>query len=142
MKALLQSLNEAERALVRETESAHMLALDEDALVDLHSRVRRARNTHVKKFRREAHAHVAGKGGGGIARPKNRRIAGKVEVFEAALARVSRRLAAAAKQSAADLKAERITAARKHRRRADLGTGRRDVAGSSGAARRAKRVGK
>jgi hypothetical protein len=112
VKALLSNLTEAEKALVRETERDRMAALDEDELVELHRRIRRARNKFVGMYRREASAKVAAKGGRGAARPKNRRNAGKAEIFEDALARVSRRLSVVAKQSAADLKAERLAAAR------------------------------
>ena len=51
-------------------------------------------------------------GARGAARPKNRRPADKAEVFEDALARVSRRLAAVARDSASALKAERLEAVR------------------------------
>ena len=111
MDALLNSLTEAESTLVRETKLSKLKELDEDGLVELHQRIRRARNKYVKLYRREASAKVAEKGGRGIARPKNTRNAGKAEVFEDALARVSRRLAAAARASAAVLKAERLAAA-------------------------------
>ena len=113
MDALLNSLTEAESNLVRETRSSKLRELDEDGLVELHQRIRRARNKYVKLYRRGASAKVAQKGGRGIAGPKNTRSAGKAEVFEDALARVSRRLAAAARASAADLKAERLAAAGK-----------------------------
>ena len=77
---LLSMLNDAEQELVREIEPERLNALDEDGLLDLHTRIRRART--------------------------------KAEIFEDALAVVSRRLAAVAKQSAADLRAERLAAAR------------------------------
>ena len=113
MDALLNSLTEAESNLVRETKTSKLKDLDEDGLVELHQRIRRARNKYVKLYRRAASAKVAEKGGRGVARPKNTRNAGKAEVFEDALARVSRRLAAAARASAADLKAERLAIAGK-----------------------------
>lgn len=112
MKTLLTSLTAGERDLVRETEKERMAELDEDALVELHRRIRRARNKYVGLYRREAAERVRDVGGRGAARPRNRRNAGRAEVFEDALARVSRRLALVAKQSAADLKAERLAAAR------------------------------
>ena len=111
MKALLTNLTERERALVRDTEPARMAELDEDELVELHQRTRRARNKYVTLYRREASAKVRSTGGRGKARPTNRRNAGKAEVFEDALARVSRRLAVVAKQSAAELRRERLDAA-------------------------------
>jgi hypothetical protein len=113
MKALLNSLNETELAIIRETELARMVELDEDDLADLHDRVRRARTKYVKMYRREASAKVEEYGGRGKARPKNTRNAQKAEVFEDALARVSRRLAVIARQSAQALKAERLAASRR-----------------------------
>jgi hypothetical protein len=131
---LINSLTEAESALVRETQPARISGLDEDALVDLHQRVRRARNKYVTLYRREASARVSNLGGRGFARPKNRRNAGKAEVFEDALSRVSRRLAAAARQSANTLRAERLAAARADRNTAPPRPARRG--GSDNAGRR------
>lgn len=112
MKALMHTLNDADRDLIRETERDRMAELEEDALVDLHKRVRRARNKYVKRYRREAAGNVQDKGGRGRARPKGKHNAAKAEVFEDALSRVSRQLATAARRSARDLRAERLTAAR------------------------------
>ncbi len=112
-KATFHSLTAAEQDLVRQTERAHLLTLDEDALGDLHDRVRRARNKYTGMYRREAAAQVSTKGARGkVSLGGPRRNASKAEVFEEALARVSSRLATVARQSAADLKAERIAAAR------------------------------
>jgi hypothetical protein len=108
MTALLNSLTEAELSLVRETEQARLTGLDEDALVELHTRIRRARNKHVKMYRRRAAARVGDVGGRGEAGPKNTRKRAKAEVFEEALATVSQHLAAAARVSAEALRAERI----------------------------------
>jgi hypothetical protein len=115
MNALLNSLTDIERALIRETEPAQVIDLDEDGLVALHARIRRARDNYVKVYRREASAKVAEVGGRGKARPKNTRNAQKSEVFEDALARVSRYLATAARHSAAELKSERLAAVRRER---------------------------
>lgn len=101
--------------LVRETEPAQLAMLDEDGLAALHTRIRRARDKYVKLYRREAAARVTEHGGRGKARPKNRRNSEKAEVFEDALARVSRALSVAAKHSATELKNERIAAARAER---------------------------
>ena len=111
MNPLLGTLREGELDLVRETEPERMQRLDEDALLDLHTRVRRARTKYVKLYRREASARVPSVGGRGMARPKNRRNADKAEVFEDALARVSKRVDVVARQAAKDLKAERLAAA-------------------------------
>ncbi|GGN91709.1 hypothetical protein GCM10010112_78140 [Actinoplanes lobatus] len=115
MKALLNSLSETELALFRETEREQLIGADEDGLVELHGRVRRARDKYVGLYRREASARVATSGGRGKARPKNLRNAEKAEVFEDALARVSRHLAAAARSSAQELKNERLAAAQEMR---------------------------
>ena len=44
-------LTTAQGDLVRETEPARMAKLDEDDLLDLHTRVRRARSKYVKLYR-------------------------------------------------------------------------------------------
>lgn len=113
MSALIGSLREDELLLVRETEPAAMEELDEDALLELHTRVRRARTKYTKLYRRQAAARVSDVGGRGKARPQNRRNAEKAEVFEEALARVSKRVDVVARKAAAELKAERLAAARK-----------------------------
>jgi hypothetical protein len=115
MSALLNSLTEAEFLLVRETEPAELAALDEDDLLELHARVRRARNKYSKVYRRGASARVEQQGARGKAGPKNTRDRQKAEVFEDALARVSRSLAAAARRSAIDLKTQRLQEARAQR---------------------------
>lgn len=111
-KASLHLLTDAELMLVRETDKAALAALDEDQLVDLHTRIRRARGKYVGQYRRGASARVGDAGGRGKAYGQNQRARDKAEVFEDALARVSTALAAAAKASAAALKAERLEAAR------------------------------
>jgi hypothetical protein len=54
MNPLLGTLRDDELDLLRETEPDRMQRLDEDALLDLHTRVRRARTKYVKLYRREA----------------------------------------------------------------------------------------
>ena len=76
MNPLLGTLREGELDLVRETEPERMQRLDEDALLDLHTRVRRARTKYVKLYRREASARVPSVGGRGLARPKRNPRAG------------------------------------------------------------------
>ena len=111
-KALHNSLKEAELLLIAETERAALAELDEDQLLELHKRIRRARGKYVKKYRRGASAGVAKSGGRGKAAAKNKRAADLAELFEEALARVSTALAASARRSAAALKVERLEAAR------------------------------
>jgi hypothetical protein len=110
--SLLAVLTDAERLLVAETEPAELAALDEDAAIELEGRIRRARDKHVGQYRRAASARVPEQGGRGMARPLNTRAAMKAEAFEVALARVSRRVAVLARQSAAQLRTERLEAAR------------------------------
>ncbi|HEY7102831.1 MAG TPA: hypothetical protein VH573_14450 [Mycobacteriales bacterium] len=113
--AITNSLTEAELALVRETDRDRLAGLDEDGLAALHDRIRRARTKHVNIYRRTGAAKVGAKGGRGMAKERNARNAAKAEVFEDALARVSRALAAAARASATALRAERVAAARAER---------------------------
>src|SRR6478609_5045492 len=98
-KTLLAALNESERLLVDETERAALEALDEDAAVALHARIRRARDKYSGQYRRRASARVPAKGARGAARPANERAAIKAEAFEEALARVSRRVSVLAAAS-------------------------------------------
>jgi hypothetical protein len=70
--SLLAVLNDAERLLVAETERAQLAVLDEDAAIELETRIRRARNKYVSQYRRAASAAVAEHGGRGKARPENK----------------------------------------------------------------------
>lgn len=111
-KGMLAALNESERLLVLETEKAALAQLDEDELLALHDRIRRARNKYTGQYRRGGASKVAAKGGRGKASQQNSAARAKAEAFEVALGNVSTALAAAARRSAADLKAERLAAAR------------------------------
>ncbi|GAB2614415.1 hypothetical protein [Kribbella endophytica] len=111
-QALLNSLTEAERLLVAEAERDAVKSLDEDELLELHQRIRRARTKYVKNYRRAAGAAVAEAGGRGRSYPRNQRDRDKAELFETVLARVSREVAGAARQAATELRKERIAAAR------------------------------
>ena len=111
-KATVTSLTEKERALIAETQPARLRGLDEDDLVELHTRVRRARDKFVKLHRRETAAQVIDAGARGVVNAGPRRSASKAEIFEDALARVSTSLAKAARESAGALRDERLAAAR------------------------------
>jgi hypothetical protein len=111
-QALLNSLTDSERRFVAETSSDAIAGLDEDQVLELHTRARRMRDKYVKNYRRAASEAVVRRGGRGISYEKNQRDRGKAEVFETALARVSRRLGSLASQSAAELRRERLEAAR------------------------------
>lgn len=112
MDAMLNSLTEAELLMARSAEPRALADLDEDALLDLHDRVRRARKKYLGQYRRQAAAKVSDVGGRGKAYAQNQRARDKAEVFETALARVSAALAKAARRAAAELKAERLAAVR------------------------------
>ncbi|WP_328520361.1 hypothetical protein [Kribbella sp. NBC_00359] len=111
-RGLLNSLTDAERLLVAETERDELKRLDEDELLDLHQRIRRARTKYVKNYRRAASAAVAQTGGRGMSYPKNQRDRDKAELFESVLARVSREVAVVANRASMELRSERLEAAR------------------------------
>ncbi|MFD1810924.1 hypothetical protein [Rhodococcus gannanensis] len=112
MKKLLKSLPEKDFRLYRQTKRDRLRDLDEDELIDLHARVRNARNKHMSVYRREAAAAVTDKSARGAARRTTTKNAARVEALETALSRVSRRLGAVAKENAAALKKARLDAAR------------------------------
>ena len=109
---IVNSLSEGEFVLVRETKKAQLADLDEDELIALHSRVRRARKKYVTLYRRAGATKVTQKGGRGSGKSANTRNAAKAEVFEDALSRVSRQLAVVSRRSASELKDERLALAR------------------------------
>jgi hypothetical protein len=111
-KGLISSLTDAERLLVAQTDRTSLAALDEEGLLDLHDRVRRARTKYSTLYRREAGARVAEVGGRGKSYEQNQRARDKAEVFELALAQVSRQVAVVARQASEALKRERLAAAR------------------------------
>lgn len=111
-KALLGSMTKAEQRLVAETTRPALAELDEEELLALHARVRRARAKYVTMYRRGASGGVVKRGGRGFSYPKNQRDRDKAEVFESALAAVSRQVAVHAARAAAELKASRLDAAR------------------------------
>ena len=134
-KRLLAQLNDADLMLWRETEREAMDSLDEDEVSELHNRIRRARNKYTGQYRREASARVAETRGRGKARPANARNAARAEVFEEALNRVSRRLAILSRQSAAELRAERLAAARANRAAGPRRATTKEPSGGPGRAR-------
>ena len=111
-KATLRMLNASEKELVRQSEPKRLKALDEDELLDLHARVRRARNKYSKLYRRRAAAQVEGDRSRARASKAHGRTATKAEIFEDALAEVSRTLAVVARDAAEELRAERLERAR------------------------------
>jgi hypothetical protein len=111
-RAVLNSMTVAEQRLVAESSREAMAALDEDELLALHTRIRRARAKYVTKYRRKASGAVVERGGRGISYPRNQRDRDKAEAFETALASVSKEVARHAARAAAELKASRLAAAR------------------------------
>lgn len=136
---LLSMLNETEQALVREVEPKRLAKLDEDGLIDLHTRVRRARTKYTKLYRQRAASQVTAKGRRSGASAGNATTRAKAEIFEDVLATVSRRLATVARASAAELKAERLAAARGERKGA--AASKKGAKATAGAPRSVKRGG-
>jgi hypothetical protein len=120
-------LTDAQADLVRETEPRRMEHLDEDALLELHTRVRRARSKYVKLYRQTGASRVGAKGARGHARAGNSGNAAKAEVFELALARVSARVDVVARAAAEQLKEERLAAVAAARGSTGPGTGTSDA---------------
>jgi hypothetical protein len=133
MDALLNSLTENETMLLREADKDRLAMLDEDALIDLHTRMRRTRNKLVKVYRRSAAAQVGDAGGRGKGYARNARNRAKAEVFEGALADVSRRLAEVAQSSADELRDQRLELERADR----MASEQRVVARAGGGRRKA-----
>lgn len=77
MQKLLESLSASDFQIVRATEPTQIADLDEDALIALHARVRRARNKHVGNYRRAGAAKVTHRGARGVARKVNERNAAR-----------------------------------------------------------------
>ena len=112
-KATWGMLNESEKALLRQAEGSSLAQLDEDELIDLHTRVRRARTKYSTLYRRRASAQVKQDAGRVKAHAQHARTVAKAEAFEDALARVSAALGKAARVRAAALRAERLEAAKR-----------------------------
>lgn len=106
------ALNKAENLLIDETTRDALSALDEDAAIELETRIRRTRDKYVSQYRRAAAARVVEHGARGRAQPENTHALRKAEAFERALSRVSRRVAVLARRSASELRAERLEMAR------------------------------
>ena len=68
--------------------------MDENSLKELQSRLRQAREKNFNLLRRQGAARVEAEGARGAAQPANEKRGEKVEIFDAALARVSQHLEA------------------------------------------------
>lgn len=122
-------LSDSEKELVLAARPKKLRDLDEDELLDLHKRVRKARNKYSGLHRRRAGAQVGKDRARGKAGKKHQRVAAKAEVFEEVLARVSQHLSVAARRSSEALKEQRLAAAAR---------GRSDTSGSRRRPRRDK----
>ncbi len=105
-------LSQSEKELVLAARPKKLRALDEDELIDLHKRMRRARNKYAKMYRRRAADQVKADRTRSKASKKHAKVAAKAEIFEDKLAKVSRQLAVVARQQADTLRDERLAAAR------------------------------
>ena len=138
--SFLFSMTEVERGLIASTQRAAMAELDEDALLELHSRVRRSRTKYLKLYRRRGSATVVAAGGRGMSYEQNERNRNKAEVFELALARVSKQVEVRAREAAAELKAERLAAAQQGRSAGPDLVGQVEPGGTAGRARQARKT--
>jgi hypothetical protein len=100
-----------EQTLLVATEAERLKALSEDELDELLSLVRRERNKYSKLYRRQSSALVDASSSRAGTSTSNQRTRRKAEIFEDTLARVARALSVAARNSANELKRERLQAA-------------------------------
>jgi hypothetical protein len=125
-------LTDSEKELVLAARPKKLRKLDEDELIDLHQRIRRARNKYAKLYRRRAAGQVKGDRARGKAAKQHARVAAKAEIFEDKLAKVSRRLAVVSREQADALRDARLAAAaggagpKKAPRRTPRDTAKRD----------------
>jgi hypothetical protein len=119
-----------EQTLLVATERTRLVEMTEDELDDLFALVRRARTKYTKLYRRQSAANVAASSSRAGTASSNQRTKRKAEIFEDALARVARALAAAARRTATELKQERLAAARAAKGSPVRSTGDDDRSGS------------
>lgn len=112
MDQYLWVLKQNELDLIRELEPSRIAQLDEDELLALHKRVRRARNKHTTNYRRKAAAKVKETGSRGVGSETSGKARARAYVFEEALSIVSAELARVAHDAAEALKDERLARAR------------------------------
>ena len=86
------NLTKQENDLIGEAAPHALAGLDEKALKDLQSRLRKAREKNFSLLRRQGAARVEAEGGRGAAEQANERRGEKVNVFDEALARVGEQL--------------------------------------------------
>ncbi len=132
MEQYLWVLKSKERDLIREIEPERMAELDEDGLLALHKRVRRARNKHTTNYRRGAAERVAEAGARGAASAGSDKARARAYVFEEALALVSEQLALVAHEQGEALKDERLARARAGKWSGPQTAGPADAVGNPG----------
>lgn len=113
MEQYLWVLKRDELDLIREIEPDRLALLDEEELLSLHKRIRRARNKHTTNYRRKAADRVSDAGGRGAAASRSDKSRARAYVFEEALSIVSVELARVSHEAAEALKDERLARARK-----------------------------
>ena len=106
-----KALSKSEKDLVLAVRPKKLRKLDEDELLQLHKRSRKARKKYAVLLRRRAAESVETDRARGKATRKHARVAAKAEIFEDVLARVSRRLAVVARRSSDGLRDRRLAAA-------------------------------
>jgi hypothetical protein len=97
-----------EQTLLVDTESKRLVDLDEDALANLLTRVRRTRNKYSDLYRRQGAGAVKKSGARSVTSTSNQRTTQKAEILEDAVSRVARHLSSAARANANELKRERL----------------------------------
>ena len=112
---IVKTLTKGEQSLIMDTRPKRLDGLSEDELLDLHARVRRGRTKYKKNYRQSASRRVQADRARGAASKKSRGDAERAEVFEDALARVSDRLAKAARKEATALRTKRLAAVKKQK---------------------------
>ena len=86
------NLTADEQSLVDQTAPAALARMDDKAVKDLQSRLRKVREKNFSLLRRQGASRVEAEGGRGAAEQANQRRSDKVDVIDEALARVSERL--------------------------------------------------
>jgi hypothetical protein len=88
------NLTAQENSLIDETHPEALERMDHKSLKELQNRLRQAREKNFSILRRHGAARVEAEGARGAAQPANEKRNEKIEVFDAALARVGERLEA------------------------------------------------
>ena len=115
MDQYLWVLTKKQLDLIRELEPERLALLDEDGLLAVHNRIRRARNKYTTNYRRKAAGKVSESGGRGKASKQSDKSRARAYVFEEALSIVSAELTRVAHDAAEELKHDRLERARKTR---------------------------